>query len=76
MSDKMELISGIMLLLVSLGSLVALYPRDGKPIWWIKTPFVGPSVAILIVTGVAIAAIMLASYFTNIDDVALSGKFS
>ena len=74
MSDKMELISGFMLLLVSLGSLVALRPRDGKTFWWLKKPFVGPSVAVFIVTGVAIAAIMLASYFTRIDDVTLSGK--
>ena len=74
MSNFTELASSLIVLIVSIGAMVALRPRKGVPIWWVRLPFVGPLLTILIVTGIAVGGILLASYFTSIDDINLSGK--
>ncbi len=76
MSDSFELAIGIALLIACVGSLLALRPRNGKPYLWVTKPFVGPSVAVVIVVGAAVGAVLLASYFTTVDNLTLSGTVS
>jgi hypothetical protein len=74
MSNFAELVTSVIVLIVSFSAMVALRPKKGVPIWWVRLPFVGPLVTILIVTGIAVGGVLLASYFTAIDDINLSGK--
>ena len=74
MSDFTELITGVALILISLGSVVILRPRGEKTNSWIKLPFVGPLLAVLITSGFGIGILFLANYFTTMDDLNISGR--
>jgi len=76
MSDFNELLSAIVLLVVSFGMLIVFYPRNGRPRRWLTKPVIEPSATILIVTGFAIGAMLLLSYFTTLDNLNLSGQMS
>jgi hypothetical protein len=74
MSEMAELLSGIALLCISLGVLMAVRPRKGKPIGWVRKPFVGPTLAIVLVAGIGMGTVFLANYFTTIDDMTFIRK--
>lgn len=73
MSDLTELLTGSTLILASFAVLIALLPRKGHAVAWVRKPFVGPVMSVLIVSGLAIGVIFVASYFTTIDDIKLLG---
>jgi hypothetical protein len=76
MSDTSELLLGITLLVVSIGSFFALLPRNGKTAWIVQRPFLAPALTVLVITGLAIGCIEVIAYFTTVDDITLSGKSS
>jgi hypothetical protein len=73
LSDFLELLIGIMLLIVSIASLVGCRPRKGKKARFVGLPFLEPGASILMITAFAMGLILIAAYFTAIDDAALSG---
>jgi hypothetical protein len=74
MSNTSQLLVGITSLIVSSGVLVACLPQHGKTAWVVRKPFVAPALAILMICGLAIGLVEIASYFTTIDELTLSGK--
>jgi hypothetical protein len=60
-------------MLVSAGSVFASIPRNGKTAWFVGKPFLAPFVSILVVTGLTIGVLLIAAYFTTIDDATLAG---
>ena len=68
-----ELFVGIVLLALTAGLAFACYPRHGKVVAFVRKPFVGPLVSVLIVTGLTISFILIAAYFSNFDDMTLAG---
>jgi cell division protein FtsX len=64
---------GIALLVVSVGSVFASIPRHGKTAWFVGKPFLAPFMSILVVAGLTIGLLLIAAYFTTIDDVTLAG---
>jgi hypothetical protein len=74
MSDMSQLLVGITSLIVSIGVLFACLPRHGKTAWVVQKPFAAPALAILMICGLAIGLVEIASYFTTIDELTLSGK--
>ncbi len=73
MSDLSELLIGITALFISFGLVIVCLPRKGKTVWFVRTPFVAPAVSILIISGLALGLILIAAYFTTIDDATLMG---
>jgi hypothetical protein len=71
MSDMAELVTGVVLLCISFGALMLIRPQMGKTIWWVKKPFVGPLLSILIVAGIGLGVVFLLNYFTTIDDITI-----
>ena len=74
MSDTTELVLGLTLVILSIGGWFACLPRHGKVHAFVKKPFVGPTLAILIICGLAVGVIEIMAYFTAVDDLTLSGK--
>ena len=74
MADASELLIGFTLVIVSIGGWFACLPRRGKTLSFVKKPFVGPAVAVLIICGLALGIIEIMAYFTTIDNLLLSGK--
>ena len=73
MSDFAKLLIGLALLLSSVGALMVLRPRGGKTISWTTKPFVGPLLGVLITVAFGVGIILVAAYFTTIDNMKLSG---
>jgi hypothetical protein len=73
LSDTSELLFGITLVFITVGSMAICLPRNGKTAWFVHKPFLAPAVSVLIITGLALGLILLAAYFTTIDDATLSG---
>jgi hypothetical protein len=76
LSETSELLLGITLLVVSIGSFIALLPRNGKTVRVVQRPFIAPVLTVLVITGLAIGCIEIIAYFTTVDDITLSGKSS
>jgi len=74
MLDFTELMTGAALILISLGLVVILRQRGAKSNSWIKLPFVGPFLGVLITSGFGIGILFLVNYFTTIDDINMSGR--
>ncbi len=68
-----ELLIGIVLLAITIGLGFACYPKHGKVVALVRKPFVGPLLSVLIVTGLTISVILIVAYFSNFDDVTLTG---
>jgi hypothetical protein len=73
MSDMSELLTGLTLIVISIGALFACAPRGGKSLSFVTKPFIGPGVSIVVVAGLVIGVLLIASYFTTIDDATLTG---
>ena len=74
MSDLAQLLIGLTLLVLSFGTVIFLRPLHGKsPSAFVKKPLMGPLLASLITTGFGVGILLLASYFTTIDNMKLSG---
>lgn len=74
MADFAQLLIGLTLLLTSFGAVIVLRPHRGKnPIPLVKMPLAGPLLASLITAGFGVGILLLASYFTTIDNLKLSG---
>lgn len=73
MSEWEQLVTGIALVLASIGAVYLCRPRNGKAVWFARTPFLAPMVSIVIIGGLAMGLILLAAYFTNIDVATLKG---
>jgi hypothetical protein len=68
-----ELIFGVVLLALTCGLAFACFPRHGKVVAFVRKPFVGPLVSVLIVTGLTISVLLIVAYFSNFDDITLVG---
>jgi hypothetical protein len=73
LTDLSELLTGITLLLICTVIVIVSLPRHGKTVWFANKPFLAPAVSVLIICGLALGLIMLASYFTAIDEATLAG---
>jgi len=73
LSDLSELLIGTTLLVVSIASLLVCIPRKGNKAWFVGVPFLEPGASILMITAFATGLILIAAYFTAIDDATLSG---
>jgi hypothetical protein len=73
LSDFSQLLIGITLALIGIGSVTICVPRRGKMAWFVGKPFLEPGVPILIITTFAIGIILIAAYFTTIDSPTLAG---
>ena len=74
MSDMAELLIGSSLVIAALGLLFVSLPRRGRVAWFVRKPVLSSSVPILIITALAMGFVLLAAYFTAIDDGKLIGK--
>ena len=74
MSNATQLFIGLALVIASIGGWFACLPRHGKVLSFVRKPFVGPTLAILIICGLALGIIEIMAYFTTVDDLTLSGK--
>jgi ABC-type spermidine/putrescine transport system permease subunit II len=68
-----DLLSGIVLLIITVALAIASYPRHGKTAAFVRKPFLGPLVSVAIVTGLSISLLLIATYFSNFDDITLVG---
>jgi hypothetical protein len=73
LSDLSELLLGITLTVFGIGSLIAFLPRQGKTAWFARKPILAPGVPILMITAFAVGLILIAAYFTSIDEATLAG---
>jgi hypothetical protein len=73
LTDLSELLTGIILTFISIGSLIVCYPRRGKKAWFVGKPFLDPGMSILVVTGFVLGLLLIVAYFTTIDDATLTG---
>ena len=69
-----ELLIGVALVAMGIGSLIACMPRRGKTAWFIGKPLLESGVPIAMIAMFAIGLILVAAYFTTIDDVTLVTK--
>lgn len=76
LSELSQLTIGIALVLISLGTLVVCLPRKGKTARFVKTPFLAPAISVVMICELALGLILLAAYFTTIDNATLSGRLS
>ncbi|MEP7031365.1 MAG: hypothetical protein ABI830_10570 [Pseudolabrys sp.] len=74
MSDLSQLLIGGGLVLLSIGAWIACLPRGGKTRSFVTMPFLAPAVSVVIIGCFAMGLILVAAYFTTIDDATLSGK--
>jgi hypothetical protein len=73
MSQLSQLLTGLTLLVASAVAVFILRPRRGKAVWVARQPLLAPAVSVLIIGGLAIGLILIAAYFTNIDQMTLRG---
>lgn len=73
MSDTSQLVLGVLLTLAGVGSLIAVLPRKGRTVWFARMPFLASGVPLLMIGTFAIGLILIAAYFTTIDNATLSG---
>jgi hypothetical protein len=73
MSQMSQLLTGLSLLVASAVAVFILRPRRGEAVWVARQPLLAPAVSVLIIGGLAIGLIMIAAYFTTIDQVTLRG---
>jgi len=73
MSDFQQLIVGGILVIVGLAVLFVSLPRHGKKAWFVKVPFVEPTMSILIISSFAVGLILITAYFTTIDEATIGG---
>jgi len=73
MSDWQQLLVGGALVIAGLVVLLVSIPRHGKKAWFVKVPFLEPTMSILIISSFAIGLILIAAYFTTIDDATIGG---
>jgi len=72
-TEMQGFIIGIVMLAVSVGVLFVSYPRGGKKAWFVGVPFLESGVSILVVTCFCVGLILIAGYFTGIDEGTLTG---
>ncbi len=73
MTDLSQLLIGTTLVFIGCGSLIACIPRRGKTAWFVGKPFLESGVSVLLIFTFAIGFLLLAAYFTTIDDATLAG---
>ena len=73
MSELSQLFTGLTLLVVSAVAIFILRPRHGKTVWVGRQPLLAPAASVLIIGGLAIGLILIAAYFTTIDQMTLRG---
>ncbi len=73
MSDLSQILIGLTLTIIGIGSVILSIPRRETTAWFVGKPFLEPGVPIVIIATLAIGLILVASYFTTIDTVTLIG---
>jgi hypothetical protein len=73
LSELSHLLTGITLIAITIGSLFACLPRRGKTAWFVGKPFLAPAVTIAMIATLAIGFLLIAAYFTTIDEATLAG---
>jgi hypothetical protein len=68
-----QLLVGITLIAVTIGSMIICLPRKGKTVWFVGKPFLAPAATILMICSLAIGVLLIVAFFTAIDDATLSG---
>jgi len=72
-TEAQGLIVGIVLLVVGIGVLLVCRPRGGKSARFVGIPFLEPGVSVLVVACLCLGLILIAGYFTGIDEATLTG---
>jgi hypothetical protein len=73
MTEFQQLLIGGVLVIAGLGVLLVSLPRHGKKAWFVKVPFLEPTMSILIISGFAVGLILIIAHFTTIDDATIGG---
>ena len=73
MSDLSQLLIGLVLAFIGIGSVAACVPRKGNLAWFVGKPFLEPGVPVAMIATSAIGLILIAAYFTTIDNASLAG---
>jgi hypothetical protein len=72
-SQLSQLLTGLILLVASAVAILILLPRHGRTAWVAHQPLLAPAMSVLIIGGLAIGLILIAAYFTTIDNMTLRG---
>jgi hypothetical protein len=73
LSDLSELVIGVTLMFIGIGSLIAVLPRRGKTAWFARMPILNSGVPLLMITAFVFGIILTLAYFTTFDDITLRG---
>lgn len=68
-----QLLIGSALMIIGVVSLLACLPRHGKKAWFVGKPLVESGVPILMIAIFAMGVILIAAYFTTIDNATMTG---
>jgi hypothetical protein len=74
MSDLQQLLVGVTLVVIATGLLTVWVPRGGKMAWFVEKPVLETGASLLLITTFAVGLVLLASRFTTIDNISMSGK--
>jgi hypothetical protein len=66
-----QLLIGIVLLVVSLGLLFVCSARGAKRAWFVGVPLLEPSASIVLVTALMLGVLLIAGYFSAIDEMSM-----
>jgi len=73
MTALSQLLTGLALTGLSIGSLIVFYPRKGKTAWFVEVPILNSAIPILMIGTFAIGLMLVAFYFSTVDDATLTG---
>jgi hypothetical protein len=73
LSELSQLLIGVTLIFITIGLLIACLPRRGKTAWFVGKPVLAPAVTILMIATLATGFLLIAAYFTAIDEATLAG---
>jgi hypothetical protein len=73
LTDLSQLLIGLTLTALSVGSLMVFYPRKGKTAWFVEVPVLNSAIPILMIGTFAIGLMLVAFYFSAVDNATLTG---
>ena len=68
-----NLLIGIALIVIGIGSLFASLPRGSKKVWFAGNPILAPSLPIFMIAAIILGAVLVTGHVTTIDDITLTG---
>ena len=69
-----NLLIGIALIVIGIGSVFACVPRGGKKVWFVGNPVLEPVLPVLMIAAVVLGGVLVAGHLTTIDDITMAGS--